>query len=232
MANSEPGLTLYGHPLASYCWKVLIALYETETPFRNELIEGLPKAHPTLAALWPIAKMPVLHDTANDRIVPETTIIIEYLQTAHPGTIALIPQQSAAALEARLWDRFFDLYVQTPMQKLVSDHMKDTDQRDPAGVAEAKAQFDTAYAMLEGRLARQTWAAGETFTLADCAAMPALFYAAAVYPFRDSHPALQRYFERLTDRPSARRTIREAQPYFHYFPFHEALDSRFKSPDL
>ena len=228
----EPELTLYGHPLASYCWKVLIALYETQTPFRNELIEGLPKAHPILSALWPIAKMPVLYDRANGRTVPETTIIIEYLQSHHPGTVALIPQQSDAALEARLWDRFFDLYVQTPMQKLVSDRMRAVDQRDPSGVTEAKAQFDTAYAMLEDRLAHQSWAAGEAFTLADCAATPALFYAAAVYPFRDSHPALQRYFERLTHRPSARRTIREAQPYLQFFPFHEALDLRFKSPDL
>ncbi|WP_158814155.1 glutathione S-transferase family protein [Methylocapsa sp. S129] len=232
MPTNEPALTLYSHPLASYCWKVLVALYETGTPFRSALIEGMPKAHPTLSGFWPIGKMPLLHDAARDKAVPETTIIIEYLQQYYPGSVRLIPEQPALQLDVRLWDRFFDLYVHTPMQKLVTDRMRPDDRKDPAGVDEARATLDTAYAMLEKRMAAQTWAVGDDFTLADCSAMPALFYAEAVHPFSETHPALARYFDRLTGRPSARRTIREAQPFFHWFPFHEALNPRFTSPDF
>ena len=229
MPTNEPALTLYSHPLASYCWKVLIALYESGTPFRNAPIEQLPKA---ISAAWPTGKMPVLHDAARDQAVAETTIIIEYLQQHYPGAAALIPEQPAPQLDARLWDRFFDLYVHTPMQKLVTDRMRPDGGKDPIGVAEAKATLDTAYAMLEQRMAARTWAAGDGFTISDCAAMPALFYADAIHPFGGSRPALARYVERLTDRPSARRTIREAQPYFHLFPFHDALNPRFTSPDF
>ncbi len=232
MPTNEPALTLYSHPLASYCWKALVALYETGTPFRSALIEGLPKANPTLSAFWPIGKMPLLHDAARDKAVPETTIIIEYLQHHYPGAATLIPEQTALQLDVRLWDRFFDLYVHTPMQKLVADRMRPMDQKDPAGAGEAKATLDTAYAMLEQRMATRMWAVGDDFTMADCAAMPALFYAEAVHPFSGSHPALTAYFERLMARPSARRTIREAQPYFHFFPFHDALNPRFTSPNF
>jgi glutathione S-transferase len=225
---NEPVLTLYSHPLASYCWKVLVALYETGTPFRNELVEGPPKAHPILAGFWPIGKMPLLHDAARDRAIPETTIIIEYLQRYYPRGAALIPEEVMPQLEARQWDRFFDLYVHTPMQKLVTDRMRPDNGKDPAGADEAGATLDIAYDMLEKRLAMTSWAVGDSFTLADCSAMPALFYAKAVHSFSStSHPALAGYFDRLTDRPSARRTIREAQPYFNFFPFHDALDARF-----
>ena len=232
MPTDEPTLTLYSHPLASYCWKVLVALYETGTPFRAELVEGLPKAHPTLSGFWPIGKMPLLHDVARDQAVPETSIIIEYLQRYYPGAVALIPDEAAAQIETRLWDRFFDCYVQTPMQKRVTDRMRADGDKDPAGVAEADAMLDTAYAMLEQRMGARTWMTGDDFTMADCSAMPALFYAEAVHPFSGSHPALAGYFERIMDRPSVRRTIREAQPYFHFFPFHDALNARFTSPDF
>jgi glutathione S-transferase len=230
--TTEPALTLYSHPLASYCWKVLMALYEADTPFRHAQVDGLPKAHPTLSGFWPIGKMPLLYDAARDQAVPETTIIIEYLQQHYPGPVALIPHRAAAGLDARLWDRFFDCYVQTPMQKFVTDRLRQDRQRDPVGVAEASAMLDTAYAMLDQRMATRAWATGDEFTMADCSAMPALFYAEAVYPFSRSHRALAAYFSRLMDRPSARRTIREAQPYFHFFPFHDALNPRFTSPDF
>jgi glutathione S-transferase len=209
MPTNEFALTLYSHPLASYCWKALMALYEAGTPFRNELVEGLPKTTPTLSAFWPIGKMPVLHDAARDQAVPETTIIVEYLQQHYPGAATLIPEQTALGLDVRLWDRFFDLYVHTPMQKLVTDRMRPDDRKDPAGASEAKAMLDTAFAMLEQRMATPTWVVGGDFTLADCSAMPALFYAEAVHPFSGSHPALAGYFDRLTARrgePSARRS--------------------------
>jgi glutathione S-transferase len=232
MPTNDSALTLYSHPLASYCWKVLVALYESGIPFRNEIIEGLPKANPSLSALWPIGKMPVLHDVARGQAVPETSIIIEYLQHYHPGAAKLIPEQTELQLDVRLWDRFFDLHVQTPMQKLVTDRMRPDDLKDPVGVDEAKAALDTGYAMLEQRMATRTWVAGEEFTLADCSAMPALFYAEAVHPFSTSHPALAFYVDRLMARPSVQRTIRDAQPYLHLFPFREALNPRFATPDL
>jgi glutathione S-transferase len=226
MTSADPSaLTLHMHPLSSYCWKVLIALYETSTPFRSVQIDGVPKANASYARLWPIAKMPLLQDGAS--VVPETSIIIEYLQSRRPGPIALIPNDSNAAREVRLWDRFFDLYVHTSMQKFVSDRLRPDNARDPIGVDEARATLDTAYTMLDQRLSAYAWAAGETFSMADCSAMPALFYADAVHPYRRTYPALAAYLERLIGRPSVQRVIREAQPWFQYFPFVGSMDPRF-----
>jgi len=230
MSQPAPALTLYMHPLSSYCWKVLIALYEAETPFTAQVINGRPAEDEAFRALWPVAKMPVLHDAARGQVIPETSVIIEYLQRHYPGSAALIPADPGAALDVRLWDRVFDLYVQTPMQKLVSDRLRPEGQKDPAGVADARAGLDVAYGLLENRLANRPPASD--FTLADCAAAPALFYAEAVQPFAATHPALAAYYERLLARPSVRRAIREAQPYLSWFPFHEALDRRFFSADF
>lgn len=232
MPTTDPALTLYYHPLAAYCWKALIALYENGTPFRGEVIDGRPKDHAALSGLWPVGKMPVLHDAARDASVPETSIIIDYLQRHYPGPVQLIPAEPEAALDARLWDRCFDLYVSTPMQKLVADRLRPEGERDPAGVAEAKAMLDTAYAMLEARMAMRVWAAGKALTMADCAALPALFYAEAVHPFSPAHPALAAYLDRLVARPSVRRVLAEARPFLPWFPFHEALNPRFAGADL
>lgn len=227
MDVTEPGLTLFSHPLASYCWKVLLALYETDTAFHHERIDGPPKAHGKLPAMWPIGKMPVLLDRAREQIVPETSIIIEYLHQHYRQSVTLLPEPPSQQLDVRLWDRFFDLYVQTPMQNVVSDRMRPDAHKDMLGVREAKETLDTAYAMLDRRAQSQDWAAGDKFTMADCSAMPALFYAQAVHPFTATYPALAAYFTRLMDRPSSYRVIREAAPYFHYFPFREAIDPRF-----
>ena len=213
------------HPLASYCWKVLLALYEAGTPFQAVQVDGRPKENEAHAKLWPIAKMPLLQ--AGEDVVPETSIIIDYLQTHRPGSATLIPAGADAAREVRLWDRFFDLYVHTPMQKFVADRLRPEGSKDPFGVEEARATLDTAYAMLEERMAKRTWAAGEAFSMADCSAMPPLFYAEAVHPYRATHPALAAYFERLIARASAQRVLREAQPWFQYFPFVSALEPRF-----
>jgi glutathione S-transferase len=225
MPTEQPTLTLHMHPLASYCWKVLVALYEAETPFRPVRIDGVPKNNKAYAQLWPIAKMPLLQD--GEIVLPETSIIIEYLQAYHPGSAVLIPADSDAAREVRLWDRFFDLYVQTPMQKFVTDRMRPENAKDPVGVDEAGVTLGTAYAMLDRRMAGQTWAAGDTFSMADCAAAPALFYAQAVRPYLATYPALAAYFERLVSRPSVQRVVREAQPWMKYFPFVDALEPRF-----
>ena len=221
-------LTLYYHPLASFCHKVLMALYENDTPFAGEIVNlGDKNASARFFALWPIGKMPVLRDEESDRTIPETTIIIEYLDTHCPGTQRLLPPDEDQRLEARLWDRFFDLYVQVPMQKLVADHMRPDGEHDPRGVAEAIATLNKAYDLLEQRMATRTWAIGESFSIADCAAAPALFYAGILLPFAATHPHTSAYFDRLVERPSFRRLIAEARPYFHLFPFRESIPARF-----
>ena len=227
MTGNERALTLYMHPLASYCWKALIALYELNVPFRTELIEGRPAQNEKLRRLWPIAKMPVLHDAARGDVVPEASIIIEWLQQHHPAPAHLIPHDPGLQLEVRLWDRFFDLYVHTPLQKLVNDRMRPPGQEDSTGAAEAGATLAGAYGLLEERMRSRDWVAGGSFSMADCAALPALFYCAAAQPFSPSHPHLTRYFEGLLTRPSVQRTIDGARPYFHLFPMREALDPRF-----
>lgn len=220
-------LALYYHPLASYCHKVLIALDELGLPFEPRQVDLLdPDSAARFQQLWPVGKMPVLHDRQADRTLPESSIIIEYLDGLGPGPRRLLPE--AEALEIRLWDRCFDLYVQTPLQKIVIDRLRPEAERDPAGVAEARAALRRVYALLESRLAGRTWIAGTDFSLAECAAAPALFYAAILEPFASGHTALAAYFERLLDRPSMRRTLDQARPYFGNFPYYEAMPARFR----
>lgn len=212
-------LTLHMHPLASYCWKVLIALYENDTPFEAHLVDlSDPEVVAAFKALWPTAKMPLLRDEARDRTVPETSIIIEYLQAAYPGPVRFIPDDPEAALRVRLLDRLFDNYVQESMQKIVGDRIRPADAKDPHGVAHARAQLAMAYDLLEAQLAGRTWAAGEAFSLADCAAAPALFYANKVAPLGEAHPVVSAYLDRLLARPSFARVLQEAEPYFAMFP--------------
>jgi glutathione S-transferase len=221
-------LTLYLHPLASFCHKVLIALYENETPFVPQIVDLMDEAaRNELLRLWPVGKIPVLRDARLDRTLPETSIIIEYLDRHYPGPLPLLPKDEGERLEARLWDRFYDLHVHTPMQKIVGDRLRPAGERDPRGVTEAKAALDLAYDMIERRMAARSWAAGEDFSLADCAAAPALFYAGILVPFPKTHAALAAYFERLLARPSFARVLEEARPYFHLFPFKERIPPRF-----
>lgn len=227
MIANEPSLSLYMHPLASYCWKALIALHESGVPFHMEMVEGQPGQNEKLRQLWPVGKMPVLHDARRDKAVPEASIIIEYLQQHYPGPAHLIPHDPDLQLEVRLWDRFFDLYVHTPLQKLVNDRLRAPGEQDSTGAADARAMLTTAYDLLEERMDSRDWVAAHSFTLADCAALPALFYCAAARPFVRSHPSVTRYFERLLTRPSVQRVIDGARPYFHLFPMCEALDTRF-----
>lgn len=212
-------LSLYFHPLASYCWKALIALYENATPFEPRLVDlGNPSERDAFLQLAPLGKFPVLQDGKTGRVVPESTIIIEYLAAYYAGPSVLIPSAPELALEARLQDRFFDQYVHEAMQKHVLDKLRPEGSRDPYGVAQAHAQLDKAYGILEQTLATRPWAAGETFTLADCAAAPALYYANLVRPLGDLHPRAQAYLERLRARPSFARVLQEAEPYFKMFP--------------
>jgi glutathione S-transferase len=221
-------LTLHSHPLASFCWKVLIALYENGTPFEARTVNlGDPEAKATFKALWPTAKIPLLED--DSRIVPETSIIIEYLDRQHPGKVALLPEDPDERLQVRLWDRVFDHYVMAPMQMFIAQQLRPEAARDAHTIAESLAGLANAYDMIEDRLSVRTWAAGESFSMADCAAAPALFYASIVLPFPPGHTHLAGYFERLMARPSVQRTIVEARPYFRYFPLQHAIPARFLS---
>lgn len=224
-------LTLYLHPLASFCHKVLVALYENDIAFEASIVDfsnpGSAAAH---IERWPVGKIPVLHDSVGNRVVAETSIMIEYLQRHYPGPVLLIPEDAGLQLDVRLWDRFFDLYVSVPMQKIVGDRLRSEGATDPFGVAEARATLDTAYGMIEGQLCNGPWITGDTFTMADCSALPALFFAAIVHPIGDDRPMLRDYFERLLVRPSVRRVLSEAQPYFKFFPYRDAMPERFLEP--
>jgi glutathione S-transferase len=212
-------LSLFFHPLASYCWKTLIALYENATPFEPRLVDlGNPSERDAFLQLAPLGKFPVLQDSKRGRVLPESTIIIEYLATHYPGATELIPSDPELALEARLQDRFFDQQIHEAMQKHVLDKLRPEGSRDPYGVAQAHAQLDKAYGILEQTLATRTWAASDAFSLADCAAAPALYYANLVHPLGELHPRAAAYLERLRARPSFARVLQEAQPYFAMFP--------------
>lgn len=211
-------LTLYYHPLSSYCWKVLIALYENGTPFTPRLVDlSDEKNRAEFRALWPIGKFPVLRDEAADRTIPESSIIVEYLVQHFPGPTELLPKDPDLARRTRLADRFYDLYVHTPMQKIVGDRLRPADKKDPFGVEEARAQLSTAYPLIDAEMEAKHWAMGESFTLADCAALPALHYANRVQPL-GAHKNVAAYLDRLENRPSVARVLKEAEPYFAMFP--------------
>ena len=212
-------LVLHYHPLASFCHKALIALYENEVAFTPKIVDlGDPGQRAEFLALWPIGKFPVLQDVALDKVIPESTIIIEYLEQHHPGKAKLIPDDTEQARETRLRDRFFDLYVHEPMQKIVGDRLRPEGAKDPHGVDHARNTMRTALGMLEQDMASRTWAIGEVFGLADCAAAPALFYADKVMPIAMDYPNVKRYLDRLMQRASYARVLREAEPYFAMFP--------------
>jgi glutathione S-transferase len=210
-------LALYAHPFSSYCQKVLIALYENGTPFEMKLLAPeTPDNFTELARRWPLMKFPLLVD--DDQTIPEASTIIEHLALHHPGPVKLIADDRKAALAARTMDRVFDNYIMTPMQRIVANALRPADKGDPLGVTEARAALDTAYAWLNGTLAGRTWATGETFTLADCAAAPSLFYADWAHEIPASLAVLKAYRARLLARPSVARAVNEARPYRAFFP--------------
>jgi glutathione S-transferase len=208
-------LTLYAHPFAAYCWKPLIALYENATPFTYRLIEDA-AGWAELESLWPIKKFPLLRD-GNATIV-ESSIIVEYLMRRYPGPTQMIPVNDEAALTVRFTDRFFDNYVMSPMQTLVSDRMRSQSERDAKGVANARKTLDVAYGWLEEKLTPQAWASGSSFSLADCCAAPALFYADWVHPIGNRFPGVLAYRGRVLARPSVARVVEEARPFRKLFP--------------
>lgn len=211
-------LKLYFHPLSSFCHKVLIALYENDIPFEPVSVNlADEQSSAAMRALWPVAKFPVLRDEARGQTVPEASVIIEYLDL-HYAARKLLPADPDRVIKARIWDRFFDLYVHTPMQKIAGDNLRPAEVRDPHGVAEAKATIEKSYAIFERELGDRMWALGDDYGLVDCAASPALFYASLAVPFSDATPGLKAYYQRLVKRPSYFRALKEAEPFFHWVP--------------
>jgi glutathione S-transferase len=210
-------LQLYFHPFSSYCQKVLIALYENAIAFEPQFLEGPDSpASQRLATLWPMKRFPVLVD--GERTVVEARCIIEYLGLTRAGPVRLIPDDPLAALEVRMMDRFFDNYLATPQQTIVFDALRPERERDPYGVAQARAALDVAYAWLDRLMERRTWAAGDRFSLADCAAAPFLFYADWTQPIGEAHAHVAAFRQRLLKRPSFARAVDEARPYRGLFP--------------
>lgn len=210
-------LALYGHPFSSYAQKVLIALYENGTPFEFRCIgPETPQHVAEWLRRWPMGKFPLLVD--DDRTFVESSIIIEHLQLAHPGPVRLLPADPAAALDVRFLDRFFDLHVMDAMQVAVDSALGRVPIKSEAGLALAGERLDRAYAWLEGHLAGRTWAAGEDFTLADCAAAPSLFYADWTHRIPETFPTLRAYRARLLARPSFARAVDEARYFRPNFP--------------
>jgi glutathione S-transferase len=212
-------LKLYFHPLASFCWKVLIPLYENDTPFEAHIVDLAGQASAAaFKKIWPIGKFPVLRDEARGRTVPESSTIIEYLAQHYPGRTQLVPTDPDRARQVRFRDRFYDHYVHVPMQKIVTDRIRPEGRHDPHGVEEARALLRTSLGMIEEEMAAKAWAMGDAFSMADCAAAPALFYADKVMPLADMHRNAAAYLQRLMQRPSFARVLQEAQPYFRMFP--------------
>jgi glutathione S-transferase len=212
-------LRLHYHPLSSYCWKALIALYECGAPFEPVFVDlGKPTDRDAFLALWPIGKFPVLEDKARDWLVPESSIIVEYLAQHYPGPSTLLPAEPDAARQVRMRDRFFDLHIHNQMQTVVGDRLRPSDRKDPLGVERARALMQTALRMVEGEIGPRWAMGGDAFTMADCAAMPALFYADRVQWLAPAFPKTAAYLERLKQRPSVARVLKEAEPYFGMFP--------------
>lgn len=209
-AQLRTGLQLYGHPFSSYTWKALIALYETGTPFEFRNVED-PDNQAALVANWPVGKFPLLIDDGVP--IMESSIIVEHVAPA------LIPSHRASAEEVRMLDRVFDNAVMTPMQAIVAEHLPFiTNAPDQARIDRARAALETVYPWLDQRLASRQWAAGDDFTLADCAGAPSLFYADWVHPIPEQFATLKSYRSRVLDRPSVARIVDEARPYRHLFP--------------
>ena len=212
-------LTLHCHPLSSFCQKALIGLYELDVAFERQIVDLSDAAQrAALLALWPIGRFPVLRDEARGVTVPESSILLEYVQQHHAPRGGLLPADPELARECRLRDRFYDLYVNMPVGKIVTDKLRPEGQHDAYGVEQARVQLATAYGIADRELRGSKWAIGDAFTLADCAAAPALYYANRVLPFGERHRQLAAYFERLTQRPSYARVAAEAEPYLNMFP--------------
>lgn len=210
---------LYYHPLSSFCWKALIALYEADIAFEARLVNlGDPADRAAFQAVWPLAKFPVLRDNTRGKTIPESSIVIDYLARTEPRAASLVPGDPELAMQTRLLDRLIDNYIHAPFQQVVAERLRPDGQHDPFGVEQARRQIRAGYDLVAPMISSSgPWAMGESFTMADCAALPALFYADHAVGLTE-WPELAAYLGRLKARPSVARVLAEAEPYFQYFP--------------
>lgn len=208
-------LTLYGHPISSYTWKVLTALYENATPFEFVTLDQ--NTYPGFMAKWPLGTFPVLLDSDRKQMVTETSVIIEYLDAYHPGRVRFVPQDFDTALEVRRWDRIFDT-VGTTMTKVVMDNVRPDGQHDPIGVEGAKSAVRKLYAVIEAQLGARQFIVGDSVTLADASAAPSLWYGTRNIPLDGGFPRIAAYLERLKAWPAFARAVKESEPLFHMYP--------------
>ena len=213
-------LSLYFHPLSSFCQKALIALYENGTAFTAQKVDLMDeKENAALKQMWPVGKFPVLRDEKNGKTIPESTTIIEYLAQHYPGPVKLVPKEADRAFIVRAQDRFYDLNVHLLTQKVITDRLRPAGQNDTFGVEHARALLQTALGIIDKEMAKKTWAIGDAFTMADCAAAPTLFYYnRAVTPLAGSFDNVAAYLDRLVRRPSYARALKEAEPFLKYVP--------------
>jgi glutathione S-transferase len=196
-----------------------MALYENATPFESQVVDlGDAQSCDAFRKLWPLARFPVLQDEATGRTIPESTSIIEYLEIHYPARVRLIPRDPELAFSARAADRFYDLHVHTPMQRIVDEKLRGPDEKDPTGLGKARQQLRTALGIVEREMSTQPWANGDEFSIADCAAAPPLFFINRMTPLAGGYPNLSAYLDRLTRRPAYARTLAQAQPFLHMFP--------------
>jgi glutathione S-transferase len=208
-------IVIFGHPFSSYTWKVLIPLYADGTAFEFRQVPENQDNYDELKRIWPFGKFPVLVDEG--RVIPEATCIIDHLQAHYPGPNVWIPDGELGR-QVRFLDRFFDLYVQGNMQPSVNHALRPEGHGDPYGAEQGLKNLRIAYDWLEANLPDDGWAAGYQFTLADCAAAPALFYADWVEEIGQERPKLKAYRARLLAHPVVARVVDEARPYRPYFP--------------
>lgn len=209
-------LTYYGHPISSFSWKPLIALYENNTPFEPVAIDQ--DTYADFIKLWPMGRFPVLVDSDRKTTISETSVIIEYLDRYYRGAVRFVPDDFDTALEVRRWDRVFDNYVNVPLGKIVTEYIRPEDKRDPYGADEAKRMITMAYGVIETQLGEREFIVGNDFTMADCAAAPSLWYATRNVPLDGAYPRIAAYLERLKVRPSFARALKEKEPLFHMYP--------------
>lgn len=210
-------MKFYQHPMSSFCWKVSIALHEAGIPFESVTVNlGDPEVREDYLKISPFGKLPTLVD--GGRVVNETSIIIEYLTLKYPEAAGLMPKDPEEALKIRALDRFYDLYINLGLLRIAGDNLRPEDKREPISIAMVLGDMKTALGIVERDLANRTFAAGETFTMADCSALPSLFYAQRLIPYEPDFPNIVRYLERLQKRPSVARVIKDAEPYFHLLP--------------
>lgn len=206
-------IALYGHPFAAFTWKALIAAYARGVPFDFRVVDP---AHPDhqarIAELSPTGQFPALVEGAVE--ITGSNSVIGWLDRTCAAA-PMIPRDPDGAIRARMLADVFDDYVAVPMQRIVAEHFRGENEADPRGVADARAILNRSYRWLEDRIGGG-WAAGGDFSIADCAAAPALFYADWVHAIPGER--LRAYRARLLAHPAVARVVDEARPFRSFFP--------------